>query len=433
MPKKRWLIIISIFSALTLISYALLLNPTFQESLGWRLNQWVGAIRVWINPPSRVSFSGDGVVEGSTELPPVSGLADLIDGDLELADSEEDVFSFAPVPLSYSLGGISYFSQHNRWNYCGPANLAMALSYWGWEGDHDEAARGVRTHSKDKNVMPYEMVDFAKEQEGLSALTRVGGDFDLIKRLIAAGFPVVVEKGPHFRDITNQWTWMGHYQTLTGYNDAEGYFTAQDSYIEPDYPQSYDELVSEWRSFNYTYIVIYPDHMENDVLNLLGADADEDRNIRRALKKAQEELYQTTGVDQFFAMYNYGTNLTKLRDYAGAAKAFDQAFAMYDALPQDASIRPHRILWYQTGPYMAYYYTGRYTDVISKAQQNSIEMVRDDVPALEESWYWMGLAKIAIGDKSGGVDDLYTCLEYHREFQPCVDALNGQGEFPYSN
>ena len=77
MPMKRWLIVISIFSALTLVSYALLLNPVFQEKLGYHMNQWAGRVRVMINPPSKVSFSGSGSVEGSDELPPVSGLADL--------------------------------------------------------------------------------------------------------------------------------------------------------------------------------------------------------------------------------------------------------------------------------------------------------------------------------------------------------------------
>lgn len=430
MLQKRWLITIGVFVALTLAGYALLLNPLFQAKAGWHLNQWTGRMRVWLNPPSQVSFSDGASVEGSTALAPINGLTELAGSQTGSEDEEQKVYSFAPVPLAYAIEGGEYFSQHGHMNYCGPSNLAMALSYWGWEGDHDEAAKGVRTNNKDKNVMPYEMVDFANQQEGISALTRVGGDLELVKRLIAAGFPVVLEKGPHFRDITYQVTWMGHYQTLTGYNDAEGYFIAQDSYIEPDYQQPYNELIDEWRSFNYTYIVIYPEHLENDVLNLLGPDANEDQNIRRALKKAQDELYQTNGVDQFFAMYNYGTNLVKLRDYTGAAKAYDQAFAMYDALPQDLTIRPYRILWYQTGPYLAYYYTGRYTDVIQKATHNSIEMVRDDTPALEESFYWMGKAKIAIGDKSGGIEDLRTCLVYHQDFQPCVDALNEQGIFP---
>ena len=119
-----------------------------------------------------------------------------------------------------------------------------------------------------------------------------------------------------------------------------------------------------------------------------------------------------------------------LRDYSGAAKAYDQAFLMYDALPTDDAIRPYRILWYQTGPYYAYYYTGRYVDVIVMATKNSIEMVRDDVPALEESFYWRGMAKIAIGDQDGGEEDFRTCLEYHQDFNPCVVELNKLGIFP---
>lgn len=428
MPK-RWLIVIGVFTTLTTLSYALILNPVIQEKVGWHLSAWIGRVRIWLDPPAEVAFSDAAWSEADAASVTVPQIADIAFGQPESGESVETEYTFDPVPLAYSIEGGMYFSQHNRWNYCGPANMAMALSYWGWEGTHDDAAKGLRTFSKDKNVMPYEMADFAQKVAGLGAIVRVGGDLDILKRLIAAGFPVVVEKGPHFRDIHYQVTWMGHYQTLTGYNDQGDYFIAQDSYIEPDYHQPYDEFINEWRSFNYTYLVVYPTEKENDVLNLLGKDADESRNYHNALKKAQDELYQTMGVDQFFAMFNYGTNLVNLRDYSGAAKAYDQAFLMYDALPSDQTIRPYRILWYQTGPYFAYYYNGRFMDVIEKATKNSIEMVRDDMPALEESFYWRGMARIAIGDKNGGVKDFRTCLEYHQGFNPCVVELNKQGIF----
>ncbi len=425
MPK-RWLYVSGIFAVITIACYALLLNPVFQESAGFHLNQWAGQLRVLLNPPAAVAFSNasDPALAADPQLgDPAGGLADA-------GEEDNTVYNFEPVPLSCAIEGGAYFSQHNKWNYCGPANIAMALSYWGWEGTADEAASVLRTFNKDKNVMPYEMADFVREEAGLGALVRVGGDLDTLKRLIAAGFPVVVEKGPHFRDINYQMTWMGHYQTLTGYNDPGGYFIAQDSYIEPDFHQPYDVLIDEWRSFNYTFLVVYPPEKENDVLNLLGRDADETRNYQNALKKAQNEIYETSGVNQFFAMFNYGTNLVYLRDYSGAAKAYDQAFMMYDALPTDDAIRPYRILWYQTGPYYAYYYTGRYADVIEKATRNSIEMVRDTVPALEESFYWRGMAKVAIGDEDGGEDDFRTCLEYHQDFNPCVLELNKLGIYP---
>ena len=43
--------------------------------------------------------------------------------------------------------------------------------------------------------MPYEMVDFVNEHTTYKAMFRYGGDLDLLKRLIAAGFPVITEKG----------------------------------------------------------------------------------------------------------------------------------------------------------------------------------------------------------------------------------------------
>ncbi len=428
--SKRWLIItIAIFTALTVLSYSLLLNPTFQEKLGWHLMQWTGRVRVLLNPPQEVAFSSDQISSEGTLIIPSPQIASMTPEPTRPLQTATPTATLAPIPLAYTIDIDTYFSQHNRWNYCGPANLAMVLSYWGWEGTHDDVAQGVRTYNKDKNIMPYELQDYSEEEAGLEMLIRVGGDLETLKHIIAAGFPVIVEKGPTFRDINYNITWMGHYQVLNGYNDAEGYFIAQDSYIEPDYIQPYDTLLSEWRSFNYLYMVVYPSNKKNDVLNLLGSNRDINQNYQNALNKAQEEIYQTDGVDQFFAMFNYGTNLVQLRDYSGAAQAYDQAFAMYDALPNDSTI-PYRILWYETGPFLAYYYTGRYSDVIEKATKNSIEMVRDDEPALEESYYWRGMAEIAMGRKDDGIDDLYTCLEYHQDFQPCLDALHSLGIYP---
>jgi hypothetical protein len=428
--SKRWLLItIAIFTALTILSYALLLNPTFQEKLGWHLMQWMGRVRVWLNPPQEVAFSSEEVTPGATLSLPSPQVDTITPEPTRPLETATPTATLPPIPLAYTLEMDTYFSQHNRWNYCGPANLAMVLSYWGWDGTHDDVARGVRTFNKDKNIMPYELQAFTEDDADMGMIIRVGGDLDTIKHLIAAGFPVIVEKGATFRDINYNITWMGHYQVLNGYNDAEGHFIAQDSYIEPNYIQPYKTLLSEWRSFNYLYMVVYPHNKENDVLNLLGSNKDEQQNYRNALDKAQAEIYELDGVDQFFAMFNYGTNLVQLRDYSGAAKAYDQAFALYDALPNDSTL-PYRILWYQTGPFLAYYYTGRYSDVVEKATKNSIEMVRDDEPALEESYYWRGMAEIAMGRKDDGINDFYTCLEYHNGFSPCVQALNNQGIYP---
>jgi hypothetical protein len=428
--QKRIFIAFAVLSVLTIIAYALILNPTIQEKVGWHLNTWLIRARTWLNPPEQVAFSA---LDQGTPAPdslPGPNVESELQNSLSANTTPQPAATFAPMPPEFKLEAPTYFSQHNRWNYCGPANIAMLLSYWGWDGTHDLAASELKPYELDKNVMPYEMAEFANKVPGISTIVRVGGDFDTLKRLIANGFPVLIEKGPQFRDIHYHWTWMGHYQVLTGYNDEEAYFIAQDSYIEANYKQPYDTLLGEWRSFNYLYMVAFPDGKENDVLNLLGENADEVQNYRNALQKTQDEIYQLDGVEHFFALFNYGTNLVYLRDYEGAAKAYDQAFAVYDALPEDIAVRPYRILWYQTGPFYAYYYTGRYVNVIKLATENSIDMVRDDEPALEESYYWRGAAKIALGIRETGIEDFQTCLEYHPGFQPCVDALQAQGIYP---
>ena len=108
----------------------------------------------------------------------------------------------------------------------------------------------------------------------------------------------------------------------------------------------------------------------------------------------------------------------RLQDYAGAAAAYDEAFALYPTIP--AKERPWRIMWYQTGPYWAYYYTGRYQDVINLATTTLDAMSE---PVLEESYYWRALARAALGDSNGAIKDLRSSLKYHPGFEPAIIQL----------
>ncbi len=431
MSKKSRNILILIACLLIVLGEVLVFNERVQEWVGWHITQVWNWVKVRIDPPEDVAFSAPG--ESTQGLPePVV----VTPTPLETMDAEPTQELGSPTPPSPSLPpfieleGAAYFSQHNRWNYCGPANLAMALSFWGWEGTHDDVAHVVKPYQYDKAVMPYQLVDYVQTQTDLEALTRVGGDLQVLKRLIANGIPVIVEKGIYNRDITYRITWMGHYQLLTGYNDATSSFIAQDSLFNENFDQPYADLLDEWQSFNYTYIVVYPENKRNDVLNILGESINEERNYQLAAQLAIDEIYSREGIFQFFALYNYGTNLVYLRDYSGAADAYDQAFTAYNALPEDNTIRPYRILWYETGPYYAYYYMARYQDVIDLATNNAIGTVVDDEPALEESYYWRGKAKVALGDQEGAIDDFMLCLNYHPGFEPCIEDLNALGIYP---
>jgi tetratricopeptide (TPR) repeat protein len=298
----------------------------------------------------------------------------------------------------------------------------MALSYWGWEGDQRDTAEFTKPNPRDKNVMPYEMEDYVREQTDLSAIVRVGGDLETLKALIAAGYPVIVEKsfeGPRFDG------WMGHYEVVNGYDDATQTFTVQDSYDGPDLSIPYQDMLSQWQAFNYTYIVVYPGDRGPQVNSILGVHADTTFNLQHAAQVAEREANTLSGREKFFAWFNLGSSLARLHDYTAASIAFDAAFANYASIPEE--LRPWRMLWYQTGPYFAYYYSGRYQDVIDLATTTLDAMSE---PILEESYYWRAMAEVALGDVESAIEDLRKSLQYHPDFVPSVELLRQLGEEP---
>lgn len=409
--------------------------PPVHERLAWRLDELLLRMRYTLHPPQKVVF----VPEQSTSLPPPlvfsptassSPTATLPQATLPPTSTPMPTLTptipATPLPASLNLEGVVYENQHGRYNYCAPANLAMALSFWGWRGNQDVVGPVVKPDAKDKNVMPYEMVDYVNEHTELKAIWRAGGDIDLVMRFIAAGFPVLVEKGVYLRDLTGVVSWMGHYQVLTGYDQAEGVFIAQDSYVKPNHRVSFEDLIKGWRAFNYIYILIFPPDRVGEVMQLLGDDADEQTNFQHAAQKASDEIFKLSGIDQYFAWFNRGTSLVWLQDYMGAAAAYDASFALYPSIPEEE--RPWRMLWYQTGPYFAYYYSQRYYDVLYLADSTLNAMQGDR--NLEESYYWRGMAKAALGDREGAIQDFLESLKYHPGFQPALYQLSLLGVNP---
>jgi hypothetical protein len=320
------------------------------------------------------------------------------------------------------LTGIVHEYQH--WNNCGPANLAMALSYWKWIGTQDDTAAYLKPNPRDKNVMPYEMADFVTEKTSLRVVVHLGGDMDLLKRLVAAGFPTIVEKG--FEGVSFD-GWMGHYEVVNGFDDLKKVFIVQDSYIAPgeNLAVPYDQMVSNWRAFSYIFIVIYPPERESDVFSVLGPLADEKAAFEHSAQIASDEIATLKDRDQYFAWYNRGTTLVKLGDYNGAATAYDQAFALYANIPE--AKRPWRMVWYQTGPYYAYYYTGRYGDIVTLAT-NTLEVASE--PVLEESYVWRARAEIMLGQRDKAIEDLRTALKCHPGFAAALSDLQQLGVAP---
>jgi hypothetical protein len=428
-PRRRWAAL-GCGAALGLLALlALFYNlPFVQDRIGWRVSELRARIKYALSPPEEAVFTPDPTLQAMVQttlsaLTPTAALTSTPGPTQTPTVTPTPTIEPTPLPASVQLKGVRH--EYQKWNNCGPANLSMALSYWGWPGDQRDTAAYLKPNARDKNVMPYEMAGYVEDETDFGAIVRVGGDLEVIKRFIAAGFPVLVEKGFEGEGFDG---WMGHYEVLTGYDDARQRFTAQDSYIMADLPVDYTDLLVHWRAFNYLYLVIYPTEREAEVMSLLGPHADEAYNNQAAAQKASDEIYATSGRDQFFAWFNRGTNLVRLQDYAGASQAFDEAYAIDAQLAiSDPEHRPWRMLWYQTGPYFAYFFTNRYGDVINLATQT---LVNASEPTLEESWYWRARARAAVGDSAGAIDDLHTSLVYHPDFAPSLELLQALGAAP---
>jgi tetratricopeptide (TPR) repeat protein len=420
--------------------------PFVNDKLSWRVDEFRAQIVAIVRPPDQAVFV-PGAQTSRTGTLPAPKVQVTAHTPLATPQVEESAIPNTPtitptsLPVAVSLPNVKYVDQNNRWNYCGPANLTMALNFWGWKGDRDDVARAIKPGESnpkkdfiqqgltDKNVMPYEMVDFVNGDTELRAFSRYGGNIDLIKNFIAAGYPVLTEKGYYERDANGKVSWMGHYQFITAYDNAAGAFIVQDTYLDgPNFKVKYDEFQEGWRDFNYLFMVVYPADREAVVQDLLGTWSDTKWANQYALETANKETKTQSGINSFFAWFNKGTSHVQLQEYVDAAHAYDQAFTIYASLGQDNTQRPYRMMWYQTGPYWAYYYSGRYQDVINLANTTLSTVLGG--PTLEESLYWRGMAELATGDTVSAIKDFQSAVYYNKHFAAALDRLQSLGAKP---
>ena len=324
-----------------------------------------------------------------------------------------------PLPERYFISGVKYETQHGIWNYCAPTNLSMAMTYWGWRGQRTDIGPKVKPFNKDKNVMFYELEEYVTDNSGLRSVVRPGGDAELMKRLIVKDYPVLIEKGSFMQEVSGRYSWMGHYNVVTGYDDEAQEWTGQASYYNADYKVSYQTREQEWHSFNHQGMVVYPGDREGDVYSILGPYTNNSWAVNHALRMADAQIEAAeTPEEYFYAYFNRGSSQVELSDFFGAAQSYDMAYTYYPDIEQNR--RPYRIVWYQTGPYYAYYYCGRYYDVIQLAETT---LASTSEPYLEESHYWRAMAYNALGEIEKAHDDLETCLQLHPGFTACEGLM----------
>ena len=342
-------------------------------------------------PPSTVT---PGVTPSSTPLPVVNTPA-----------ADAPAVAIAP---SVALSGLTHAWQ--TWNNCGPATLATHLSFFGSTLSQEQVRLALRPNRDDKNVNLTELAEFARGQ-GLHAEVLVNGDPDRLRLLLSNGIPVLVETWLEPKPNDG----MGHYRLLTGYDEARSEWVAHDSYVAtggsregPYQPLrlAYAELATLWRVFNRAHLVVYTDAQAPVVASILGPGG-EQAMWQAALVQAETEIDQNP--QDAFAWFNRGSALVGLGRYEDAAAAYDQARVIG---------LPWRMLWYQFGPFQAYYEVGRYQEVVALA-----EATLRTTESIEELHYWRGRGLQALGQAEAAAAAYRRAVVFNPGYRPAAEAL----------
>jgi tetratricopeptide (TPR) repeat protein len=300
-------------------------------------------------------------------------------------------------------------------NNCGPATLAMMLRMYGWEGDQYDVAQIIKPIDKDRNVNPEELRYYILNEAGwLRAEYRVAGDILLLKRLLAANYPVLIEAAttidPQDSLGPSDDLWAAHYLLVTAYDDATQTITAHDPLRGPDRLIPYDQLTEDWKPFSYLYMVIYFPDDEPEVAALLGEAWDPDANRLKALAIAEDAT--AADPEDGFAWFNLGSALVYFERYQEAAQAFDKSFTLG---------LPLRMTRYQFWPFVAYYNSDR-IDYLLQLTENTYKIINGQYS--EEALLWHGYGRLRQGDTAGAAADWNKALSVHPRYCDAERAIN---------
>lgn len=324
----------------------------------------------------------------------------------------------APLPTAIALAGLRHAWQ--TWNNCGPATLAMNLSYYGSTLGQEEIGAALRRSPDDKNVGPEELAHYARGQ-GFLAVQRVNGDANLVRELLDAGIPVFIETW--LEEHPNDG--MGHYRLITGYAESRQQWIAHDSYISTNLVAGdggelgtyagiwlpYEETDALWKVFNRTYLVVYPSGKAPAVDAILGERVDDAAMWAAAEARARAEI--AARPDDAFAWFNLGSSLWSLGRADEAADAFDRARVIG---------LPWRMLWYQFAPFATYVAVNRPEETLLLA-----DATLANTQSIEEIWYWKGRALAALGDVEGARAAWQQALALYPGYAAANEALAEPG------
>lgn len=388
--SKRTKIILSVLAGFFLLAGAMTQIPFIRSALSWRVEKFMIYAKNVVNPvgpvPTALPVTPQPPTPTATHSNATATLAPVI----ELTPSVAPTATFAPLPPQASIQSPPFEQQTP--NNCGPAALSMALHIYGWEGNQADISSMIKPITGDRNVNPEELRYYVRTQAGwLNLEYRVNGSIEILKRLLAANYPVIVESvtslDPNDALGPTDDLWAAHYLLITGYDDATQTFTIQDTYHGADLTITYAKLEEEWRPFNNLFMVIYFPQFEEEMKTLLGSNWDPILNRQTAMTESQAATASPTA--DAFDWFNLGSHLVYFDRYEEAALAYDKAREMG---------LPLRMFRYQFGPFLAYFHSNRNDDLLVLT-----DYARGITEMSEEAWLWYGYGLYRKGDYNGAL------------------------------
>jgi hypothetical protein len=399
-----------------LIALAILISqvPAVNSRLAWRFEVAKTYVRNVINPVGSVPTAIANPTSAQSSFTPTLAVTPTV---AILETPIPPTATLPPLPAQALLASPPYEKQTP--NNCGPAALSMMLHMFGWSGSQKDISDVIKPVTGDRNVNPEEMAYWVRNYAGwLRIEYRVGGDLETLKHLIAAQYPVIIEGTTSLNPDDTGWPdddlWAAHYLLLTGYDDSTQIFTVQDAYRGPDKKLPYEQLLSEWKPFNYLYMIVYLPEQEQEIKTLLASNWDPDLNRQNSLAASQAATVEDPA--DAFAWFNLGSNLVYFERYGEANAAYDKAREI--GLPQ-------RMFRYQFGPFLANFHAQRTEDLLVLT-----EYALQRTEMSEETWLWHGWALYRQGDTLKAIENWRKALAIHPGYEDALYALSFVGATP---
>jgi len=412
-PRKKNLpVAILTIVCLALLFILLYQTPAVKSRLSWRVDLALTYLRGVIDPVEPFPTPAEvAALPTQTSTKPPTSQAGVLPTQPAATSTPIATALPSPTPIPAAVNLTAPLWEQQTPNNCGPATLALYLRYYGWEGNQEDISGLVKPILEDRNVNPEELVYYVRTRAGwLSAEFRVGGDLQLLKQLVASGFPVMIEESFYFEEPfwPNDDLWAAHYLLVTGYDDNTQTFTGQDSFHGPDQVISYATLDEYWQIFNRVYLLVYPPEQEAALKAILGDHWDPDLNRQHALEVSQSETQAEA--DNAYSWFNLGSNLVYFERYGEAASAYDTSRNL--GLPQ-------RMLRYQFGPFFAYFHAAMTNELLAVT-----EYALERTPNAEEALLWHGWALYRMGEKAEALADWQKALENHPGYTDAQYAID---------